>query len=138
MVRKKQGGSAYQQVQHQAQVVLPQIQKDIRDLEADLASLRDQEQKLESLLGGQSAGAVSTRPIARGKPSQGRTSAASGRRTDWNAALAKLPKQFKAADVRKVPGMANKRPSEIFAGIGRWINAKLVKRKGRGMYERVG
>jgi hypothetical protein len=68
-----------------------------------------------------------------------RTSTGSGRRrTDWGAVLAKLPKQFKAADIRKAPGMSERRSGEIFAGITRWIEAKQVKRKERGVYERVG
>ena len=31
----------------------------------------------------------------------------------------------------------DKRPSEVFAAITRWIDAKMVKRKSRGVYERV-
>jgi hypothetical protein len=52
--------------------------------------------------------------------------------------ISKLPKQFTAADVRKVRGLAGKKSSEIFAGITRWIDTKLVKRKERGVYERLG
>lgn len=58
-------------------------------------------------------------------------------RIDWRAVLSKLPKQFRAADVRKVRGLTEKKSSEIFAAITRWIEAKLVKRKERGVYERV-
>jgi len=56
----------------------------------------------------------------------------------WREVLSKLPKQFKAVDLRKVRGLAQKKSSEIFAAITRWIEAKLVKRKNRGVYERVG
>ena len=59
-------------------------------------------------------------------------------RTDWGAVLSKLPKQFTAADIRKVRGLAQKPSGEIFTAIARWIDAKLVKRKDRGVYERVG
>jgi hypothetical protein len=51
--------------------------------------------------------------------------------------LARLPKLFKAADIRSVRGIGSKRSSEIFAGITRWLDADLVKRKSRGLYERV-
>jgi hypothetical protein len=58
-------------------------------------------------------------------------------RIDWGAVISKLPKQFTAADVRKVRGLAEKKASEIFAAITGWINTKLVRRKDRGVYERV-
>jgi len=38
-----------------------------------------------------------------------------------------MPERFKAGDVRKVRAVQNKRPSEIFAGITRWIEAGSVK-----------
>jgi hypothetical protein len=39
--------------------------------------------------------------------------------------------------VRPVSAVKHKRPSERFAAISRWIDAKMVKRKSRGIYERV-
>jgi len=51
--------------------------------------------------------------------------------------LNQLPKQFQASHIRAVRGLKNKRPSEIFAAITRWIEAGTVKRKARGAYERV-
>ncbi len=46
-------------------------------------------------------------------------------------------RQFKASHIRAVPMTKDKRPSEVFAAITRWIDAKMVKRKSRGVYERV-
>ena len=46
-------------------------------------------------------------------------------------------KQFKASHIRAVPMTKDKRPSEVFAAIARWIDAKMVKRKERGLYERI-
>jgi hypothetical protein len=57
-------------------------------------------------------------------------------RINWRTVLGQLPKQFKASDIRKLRGLKDKRPSEIFAAITRWIEASLVKRKARGQYER--
>jgi hypothetical protein len=51
--------------------------------------------------------------------------------------LEQLPQQFKAAEVREVRGLKGKRPSEIFAAITRWIEGGIVRRKARGLYERV-
>jgi hypothetical protein len=50
--------------------------------------------------------------------------------------LAQLPKQFKASNVRQIRGLKDKRPSEIFAAITRWIEAGLAKRRTRGLYEK--
>jgi hypothetical protein len=51
--------------------------------------------------------------------------------------LEQLPKQFKASQIRIVRGLKNKRSSEISAAITRWMEAGAVKRKKRGLYERV-
>ncbi|MGD0076183.1 MAG: hypothetical protein ABSD31_17860, partial [Candidatus Binataceae bacterium] len=59
-------------------------------------------------------------------------------RINWRTILSDLPKQFKAADIRGIRGLKEKRPSEIFAAVTRWIEAGLVKRKARGVYERIG
>jgi hypothetical protein len=48
-----------------------------------------------------------------------------------------MSERFKAGDVRKVREVQNKRSSGIFAGITRWIEAGSVKRKERGLYEKV-
>jgi hypothetical protein len=97
---------------------------EIRSREAELAELREQEQKISSLMG---------RPVYNATPGDGPRG-----RTDWREVLAKVPKQFKASDVRKVRGLRDKQPNEIFSAITRWIAAKMVKRKDRGVYERVG
>jgi hypothetical protein len=60
-----------------------------------------------------------------------------GGRINWRSVLAQLPKQFKASNVRQVRGLKDKRPSEIFAAITRWIEAGLAKRKTRGLYEKA-
>jgi hypothetical protein len=51
--------------------------------------------------------------------------------------LEQLPKQFKASQIRTVRGLKNKRSSEIFAAITRWMETGSVKRKKRGHNERV-
>jgi hypothetical protein len=48
-----------------------------------------------------------------------------------------MPKQFKAANMRAVRGLKDKRSSETFAAITRWIDAGTAKRRARGAYERV-
>jgi hypothetical protein len=124
MPARKQNGSAYERLQDQAQATLQKIQRGIQSRESELAELRQQEQKLQSFIGGAAKEAASD--------------GGSRGRIDWRAVLSKLPKQFTAADVRKVRGLAEKKSSEIFAAVTRWIEAKVVKRKDRGVYERVG
>jgi|SRR5208283_2315247 hypothetical protein len=132
MPRRKrlQGGNAFEQVRRQARSLVVALRGEIRDKEAELKLLKDEEAAL-SRLGGSAAPAVSAgRPAAR-------ATKVGGRRVDWATILQQLPKQFKAADIRTVNSVKNKRPSEIFAAITRWIEAGTVKRKTRGVYERV-
>ena len=124
MAARRPNDSAYERLRNQARLTLQQIQSEIRSRETELAELRQQEQGLQSFMG---------RPMKEAAPEGG-----SRGRIDWRAMLSKLPKQFTASDVRKVRGLADKRSSEIFAAITRWIDAKLVKRKDRGVYERIG
>lgn len=116
--------SAFQQVQRQARTLLINLRKEIRVKESILSKLREEEERLGSLIGGAGAGSKAVSSGPRG-------------RVNWRNVLIALPKQFKAADVRNVRGLKGKRPSEIFAAITRWIDAGAAKRKARGVYERV-
>jgi len=115
--------SAFRQVQKQARQLLVGLRKEIRGKEAELSRLREEERRLALMTGGAEA--------------RGRAAGARGGRINWRAVLSQLPKQFKASDVRGVRGLREKRPSEIFAAITRWIDAGMVKRKARGVYERA-
>ncbi len=126
--RTENSVSAYERLRQQAVTALNAIRKDIRGVELELVTLRKQEEQLGLITGQSSRGEAIESNGA--EPSQGRT--------DWRVVLAKLPKRFKASDVRKVRGLANKRSGEIFAAVTRWIDAGTVKRKDRGVYERVG
>ena len=124
-------GLAIREVRRQAESALAKLRKDVRALDRELAQLRRGEVLLAQLADGKlqkRAATGRTRTSASGKVPSGRI--------DWKAVLAQLPKQFKAANVRQVRGLAVKRPSEIFAGITRWIDAGSVKRKARGQYEK--
>ena len=132
--RKNAGGvsSALRQVQKQAQAILVSLRKEIRAKEQELLHLKSQEANL---------GRLSGSGIARVTTAAKAPTAAVGRprggRVNWRAVLEQLPKQFKAAQVRDIRGVKGKRPSEIFAAITRWIEAGSVRRKARGLYERV-
>jgi translation initiation factor 2B subunit (eIF-2B alpha/beta/delta family) len=131
MPRRKNVASAFRQVQQQARMLVANLQKEIRAKEMELKQLKQEEASL-----GQLTGRVARASTAGG--GNGRVSGRVGRgRINWRAVLDQLPKQFKAAHIRDIRGLKGKRPSEIFAAITRWIDAGTVKRKARGVYERV-
>jgi hypothetical protein len=118
--------SAFQRVQQQARSLLLGLRKEIRAKEAELKHLKDEESSLGRLTG--NIASVGSSPSAAGSGSG---------RIDWSTVLEQLPKQFNAAHIRSVRGLKNKRSSEIFAAITRWIEAGTVKRRSRGVYERA-
>jgi len=131
MPRKKNSGgtsSAFRQVQQQVRSLLVSLRREIQTKEAELKRLKQEEASLSHLVG-RSAGTVSA------ASANGGSGVAS--RINWRTVLQQLPKQFNASHIRSVRGLKNKRPSEIFAAITRWIESGLVKRKARGVYERA-
>ena len=124
--------SVIRQFRRQAGTVLAKLRKDIRTKEIELARLKRDEESLGRLAGrgGAGGGGGARAPRAAG-------GGGGGGRINWRNVLAQLPKQFKASNVRQVRGLKDKRPSEIFAAITRWIEAGLAKRKTRGLYEKA-
>ena len=123
---KQSSGSAYDRLREQAVAALSKVRKDIRTIEAELSGMRRQEEQLGPITGDVSIQSNDSNGTAR-----------HGGRMDWRVVLEKLPKRFKASDVRKVRGLANKRSGEIFGAVTRWIDSGVVKRKERGVYERA-
>jgi hypothetical protein len=128
------GESTISRVQQQARALYDTLQDEIRKKENELEQLKEEAQALHRLGVGMSSGPAARSRNVGPTPRGGMTS---GGRIDWRAMLDELPKQFKAADIRNIGVVKNKRPSEIFAAITRWIEAGLVKRKARGVYERA-
>jgi hypothetical protein len=127
MTNAAKSSSAFGQVQKQARQILDTLRKEIRACESELERLRREESQLAGIAGERGSG-------ARNGSSNG---GVTGKRTNWSEILEQLPKQFKAAEVRDVRGLTGKRSSEIFAAITRWIEAGTVRKKERGVYERV-
>src|SRR5438552_18313371 len=101
------GSSAFTQVQAQARELLAKLRSEIRTRDAELRRLRQEESKLAALTGQPGMAA------ANGGMGAGRRGARS--RINWGDVLSKLPKQFKASDIRSVRGLREKRSSEVFA-----------------------
>jgi hypothetical protein len=123
--------SAIRQLQLRAISALTKLRKDIRAKEVELARLKRDEDSLGRLAGRGGAGGGAARGP---RPAGG---GGDGARIDWRKVLLQLPKQFNASNVRQVRGLKDKRPSEIFAAITRWIDAGLAKRKTRGLYAKA-
>jgi len=135
MPRRKGSASssfAIRQFRRQAGSVLAKLRKDIRAKEMELVGLKREEAALSQIAGRAIAGSAA---VARAPRAAG--GGGGGGRINWRNVLGQLPKQFKASNVRQVRGLKDKRPSEIFAAINRWIEAGLVKRKTRGLYEKA-
>ena len=122
-----QVASPFQRVQKQVRELAATLRNEIRAMEMDLKRLKDEESQLARLAGRGDGAQVAVNGAVR----------SSGGRVNWGTVLEQMPKQFKAADVRKVRAVKDKRSSEIFAGISRWVEGGAVKRKDRGLYERV-
>ena len=126
--------TALQQVQKQARALLLSLRKEILAKEQELLHLKNEEANLGRLTGATTKGVARTAaPKATGAASRTSNSG----RVNWRGVLEQLPKQFKAAEVRDIRGLKGKRPSEIFAAITRWIEGGTVRRKARGLYERI-
>jgi hypothetical protein len=130
--------SSLQQVQKQAQALLISLRKEILAKERELLHLKNEEASLGRLTGVVSGAPTAAKTSApKSAATAPATRAARGGRVNWKSVLEQLPKQFKAAEVRDIRGLKGKRPSEIFAAITRWIESGHVKRKARGVYERI-
>jgi hypothetical protein len=107
--------------------LLAKLGNEIRSKERDLRRLKEAESKLVALTG--------QKRIRRKRVAQ----RISGpiKRIDWQVILEKLPRQFRASDIRTVGAVKDKRHSELFSAITRWVEAGTVKRKDRGLYERL-
>ncbi len=117
--------SAFRQFQRRVRAALTDLRREISSRETELRELRDEETRLARLAG----------RVALPTPS-GRRSAGS-RRVNWRQVLARLPKEFRTSDLRKIGALRNKQSSEIYNGISRWTHAGIVKRKERGVYQRL-
>lgn len=125
--RTTQVPSAFNQVNKQARELVAALRNEIRVIEMDLKRLKYEESQLAALAGHRSGAQLAANGALRSGVG----------RVNWGKVLEQMPNHFRAADVGKVRSVKGKRSSEIFAGISRWVEAGAVKRKERGLYERV-
>src|ERR1700730_2214034 len=104
--------SALDQIRKLAGQVLVKLRIQIHAKEGDLLRLKEEESKLVALAARRG---VSGSNVGR------RHTSASPTRINWGSVLEKLPKQFKASDIRTVRAVKDKRSSELFKAITRWM-----------------
>ena len=117
--------SPFRQFQRRVRAALTDLRREISSRETKLRELRDEEMQLARLAG----------RIASPTPSAPQSAGAG--RVNWRQVLVKLPKEFGISDLRKLGALRDKQSSEIYNGISRWTDAGLVKRKERGVYQRL-
>ncbi|MGO9607198.1 MAG: hypothetical protein ACLQAT_28030 [Candidatus Binataceae bacterium] len=117
--------SPFSQLQQHARRLVAGLANEIRSKKTELVRLEQEFEKFTGLAS-----------LRGSTPAANRISKAVGR-TDWSQVLAKLPKEFKASDIRSIRGLKSKRPSELFAAVTRWIDSGVVKKKTRGVYLRT-
>ncbi|MGO9607049.1 MAG: hypothetical protein ACLQAT_27270 [Candidatus Binataceae bacterium] len=130
--------SVFSQLQQQAKKLVASLAAEIRTRKSELARMEHEFEELTGIAGLRDTAGASKG--ARNKATRGprKAGAVSGsRRINWAQVLAKLPKEFKSSDIRKVRGLKDKRASELFAAITRWIDSRAAKKKARGVYVRL-
>ena len=122
-------------IRKQAQRALAALTKEIAKREAELAALMNHTELLRSTIAG--GGGAGRR--GRGRPTGARSLGAisgGGTRLNWDEVLKGLPKTFSVDDVMKQPGVAAKGRAQVYPALDRWMQAKKVKRVGKGEYEK--
>lgn len=126
MPRKATRRSILTTLKQQTVKALASLQKEIAKRETELEALRAEAARWTGVLGGQSQ--------APSAPSASyRARAAKRSRLDWGVVLTGLPAKFTAQEVARKSG---KPMDQVYAGVGRWVRDKKV-RKGKGGYRKV-
>jgi len=136
----------FETIEAQARHVITLIEAEMADLEGRLAKLRDQHARWTEVL----VGSPPPRDARRGRPPRRSTGEPKVRKprspkgtqpapapVDWDEVLRGLPDRFSMADIGTVtPTLAGNPRARIIA-IARWSRAKVAKKVGEGVYEKV-
>ncbi len=124
-------------VRKQAQRALDAVLTEIRRREADLQKLAAQAEQWRAAITGTKPTPRNGRP--RKKATGNRASAkkkSGGKRVSWDGVLKGLPTSFTVDDIMKRPGVKARGRNQVYPAITRWMEAKKVKRVGKGKYEK--
>ena len=117
MARMKTSQTALGVLKRQASKVLTSLRREIAQKEKDLATLRQDVQRLQGIVNGKAVAASGAPRV----------------RLDWNSVLKELPDTFSSKDVAAKSG---KPMEQVYAGLNRWIKDRKVK-KGKEGYQKT-
>jgi len=106
--------------------ILDALQREISTRERELAELKAEADRWQSVLNTTQYANTDNVPAKKGRRRR--------RRIDWNATLEALPATFSAKTIEEVTG---KPREQVYAAVSRWSKANKVKR-GRDGYQKVG
>jgi hypothetical protein len=113
-------------LQRQTTVALVAVTNEIQQREQELATLKAEAARWQSLLRTPAGGNGPSAPARRRR-------SAKRRRLDWTAILKGLPPRFTTKDIAQKTG---KPLAQVYASVSRWVKEKKVRR-GKDGYEKV-
>jgi hypothetical protein len=113
-------------LQRQSSTVLAAVTKEIQQREQELAALKAEAARWQSVLREPADGKESTASAPRRR-------SAKRRRLDWNAVLQGLPTRFTTKDLAQKTG---KPIAHAYTSVSRWMKEKKVRR-GKDGYEKM-
>jgi len=141
-----------ERLQAQTRKVLEAVQRQIRDRESELDSLREQASRWLAAIGGEApkrrgrppgSPAAKKTTVPRG-PRRASTKVTTKRRkktsppVDWDKVLVRLPKSFTMKELeRATPALKEHRQARNI-GLARWSRSRTIKKVGDGKYRKAG
>lgn len=133
-----QKNDPFAKVREQAQRALDLVLTEIRRREFELEQLVQQAEHWRAALANtkpNSAKSPARRKAAKTVSREARRPG--GKRISWDDVLKGLPAKFSVDDVLKRPGVKARGRAQIYPAITRWMEAKKVKRVGKGKYRKA-
>jgi hypothetical protein len=121
----------FNQVKKHAQRTLALLGAEIGRREAELKKLLAEADRWRDAVGRAGAGGRGVSTLRR------LGSGGGGSRVSWDALLEGLPKTFSVDDVMAKPEAQQKGRAQVYPALNRWLEAKKVKRIGKGQYEKA-
>lgn len=120
----------FNQVKKHAQRTLALLGAEIGRREGELKKLLAEAERWRDAIGRASGGGRGGAALRR------LGSVGGGARVSWDALLEGLPKTFTVDDVMAKPEAQQKGRAQVYPALNRWLEAKKVKRIGKGQYEK--
>jgi hypothetical protein len=137
----------------QARKVLEAVQRQIRDRESELDSLREQASRWLAAIGGEaprrrgrpssSGAAAKTTPVSKApRITSAKVATKPKKRTsppvDWDKVLGRLPRAFTMKELERATPALNEHRQTRNIALARWSRSGTIKKTGDGKYRKVG